>query len=401
MPEPELIPPELRRDARLLRRARAIAAVALPLLLWTEPLDGTPAATLPPVPLGVLLGGVLLLVNLVDPTVDPRASRQLIERRAVIELVLDTAVMGSVVWLVALDPVSSLWVLLLLPVLEAALRFRVRGVVLATLTISLLYVCRDAFVANRYVEVTFDASTVLQRISVLGIVALAAGSLEARLAREAWRHRQVRADAERRSAILAAVADASAEMTTLDLRRVRAAIHRALERIELEGRVLPPETDVPPGHLSIPIMFGDHLRGRIVVADPVPVEAHGAIELLATQAGAVVGQVEAFLEAEELRKKLEHQVYHDPLTGLRNRAAFDMDLREQSERRRPPGEGLAVLFLDLDGFKLVNDRLGHEAGDVLLEAAARRLEACVRPDDLVARLGGDEFTILLPGAVDV
>ena len=107
------------------------------------------------------------------------------------------------------------------------------------------------------------------------------------------------------------------------------------------------------------------------------------------------------MEAEELRKRLEHQAYHDPLTGLRNRAAFDVDLREQSERRRPAGEGLAVLFIDLDGFKLVNDRLGHEAGDTLLEAAARRLEACVRPDDLVARLGGDEFTILLPGANDV
>ena len=399
--EPQLVPPELRRDARLLRRARTVAAVTLPVLLWTEPLDGTPAAVLPPVPLGVLLAGILLLVNLVDPTVDPRAPRHLLERRAVIELVLDTAVMACVVWLVALDPGSSLWVLLLLPVLEAALRFRVRGVVLATLAVSLLYVSRDAFVAARHAEVTFETVTVIQRIGVLGVVALAAGSLEARLAREAWRHRQSRADAERRSAILAAVADASAEMTTLDLRRVRTAIHRALERMELDGRVVAPDLEVPVGHLSVPIMCGNRLRGRILVVDPVPVEAHGAIELLATQAGAIIGQVEAFMEAEELRKRLEHQAYHDPLTGLRNRAAFDVDLREQSERRRPAGEGLAVLFIDLDGFKLVNDRLGHEAGDTLLEAAARRLEACVRPDDLVARLGGDEFTILLPGANDV
>ena len=401
MPEPEIVPPELRRDARLLRRARAVAAVVLPLLLWTEPLDGTPAAVLPPVPLGILLSGILLLVNLVDPTVDPRASRALIEQRAVIELALDTLVMASVVWLVALDPGSSLWVLLLLPVLEAALRFRVRGVVIATVAVSVLYVSRDAFVAMRHAEVTFDSSTVVQRIGVLGIVALAAGSLEARLAREAWRHRQVRADAERRSVILAAVADASAEMTTLDLARVRSAIHRALERIDLKGRLLSPNAPVPSDHLSVPIMTNGHLRGRIVVADPVPVEAHGALELLATQAGAIIGQVEAFVEAEELRKQLEHQAYHDPLTGLRNRAAFDVDLRQQAERRRPAGEGLSVLFIDLDGFKLVNDRLGHEAGDVLLEAAARRLEACVRPTDLVARLGGDEFTILLPGALDV
>jgi diguanylate cyclase (GGDEF)-like protein len=369
--------------------------------LWTEPLDATPAAVLPPVPFGVLLSGILLLVNLVDPTVDPSAPRPLVERRAVIELGCDIAVMAAVVWLVALDPASSLWVLLLLPVIEASLRFRVRGVVLATLTVSLLYVGRDAFVAMRHAEVAFDSSTVLQRIGVLGLVALAAGSLEARLVREAWRHRQARADAEQRSAILAAVADASAEMTSLDLARVREAIHRALGRLDLEGRILGPDTEVPSRHLSVPIMCGGSLRGRIVVADPVPVEAHGAIELLATQAGVVIGQVEAFVEAEELRKQLEHIAYHDPLTGLRNRAAFDVDLRQQSERRRPPGEGLAVLFIDLDGFKQINDRLGHEAGDVLLEAAARRLEACVRPDDLVARLGGDEFTVLLPGALDV
>lgn len=401
VPEPDFVPPELRRDARLLRRARGVAAIALPLLLWTEPLDATPSAVLPGVPLGILLAGILLLVNLVDPTVDPRATRELIERWAVIELALDTAVMASVVWLVALDPASSLWVLLLLPVLEAALRFRVQGALLTTLTVALLYVSRDAFVANRFDEVTFDSSTVMQRIGVLGIVAFAAGTLAARLAREAWRHRQVRADAERRSAILAAVADAAAEMTTLDMRRVRDAIHRALDRIDLSGRVLSLDQEVPADHLSVPIMTNGRLRGRIVVADPVPVEAHGAIELLATQAGTVIGQVEAFLEAEELRKRLEHQAFHDPLTGLPNRAAFDNDLREQSDRRRPPGEGLAVLFIDLDGFKLVNDRLGHDAGDALLEAAARRLEACVRPDDMVARLGGDEFTVLLPGAQDV
>jgi len=107
------------------------------------------------------------------------------------------------------------------------------------------------------------------------------------------------------------------------------------------------------------------------------------------------------IEAERLRQQLEHRAYHDPLTGLRNRAAFDIDLRSQSERRRPPGDGLAVLFIDLDGFKAVNDRLGHESGDVLLGAVARRLESCVRPEDLVARLGGDEFTVLLPGANDV
>ncbi len=94
-----------------------------------------------------------------------------------------------------------------------------------------------------------------------------------------------------------------------------------------------------------------------------------------------------------LNEKLEHQAFHDPLTGLANRALF-LDRVEHALARRG-GSPVAVLFLDLDNFKVVNDSLGHPAGDSLLIATTERLRGCLRPQDTIARLGGDEFTVLL------
>jgi PAS domain S-box-containing protein len=94
--------------------------------------------------------------------------------------------------------------------------------------------------------------------------------------------------------------------------------------------------------------------------------------------------------------ELRHIAYHDTLTDLANRNCFQERLSVAVERSRLDRRfNFAVLYLDLDRFKLVNDTLGHPAGDELLKEAARRLIACVRPKDLVARLGGDEFAILL------
>jgi diguanylate cyclase (GGDEF)-like protein/PAS domain S-box-containing protein len=87
--------------------------------------------------------------------------------------------------------------------------------------------------------------------------------------------------------------------------------------------------------------------------------------------------------------------YHDPLTGLPNRRLFADRLARALSRARPHGEPLAVLFVDLDGLKRVNDSLGHPAGDALIAEAGRRLRGAVRADDTVARAGGDEFLILL------
>lgn len=99
-------------------------------------------------------------------------------------------------------------------------------------------------------------------------------------------------------------------------------------------------------------------------------------------------------------QQLVYQAFHDALTGLPNRNLFFERLEHAMARSKRNGEIFAVLFLDLDGFKHVNDSLGHAAGDIFLVEIGRRLETCVRPGDSVARLGGDEFTILLEGIAD-
>jgi diguanylate cyclase (GGDEF)-like protein len=103
-------------------------------------------------------------------------------------------------------------------------------------------------------------------------------------------------------------------------------------------------------------------------------------------------------EARANEQTMWNRAFHDGLTGLANRALLLEHLqRTIAHAKRRTGAGYAVLFLDLDQFKQINDGIGHVLADAVLAQVAHRLSACVRPEDVVARLGGDEFAVLLSG----
>jgi len=98
------------------------------------------------------------------------------------------------------------------------------------------------------------------------------------------------------------------------------------------------------------------------------------------------------------RRQLERLAHTDPLCGIANRAGLDSRLHLEASRSRRSGEPLAVALLDIDGFKKINDTLGHAAGDEVLRRSTAAWASCLRQDDLLARLGGDEFVVLAVGA---
>jgi diguanylate cyclase (GGDEF)-like protein len=131
------------------------------------------------------------------------------------------------------------------------------------------------------------------------------------------------------------------------------------------------------------------------VADAlVPDEARAALDSLRAQ-------VTLALERADLAAELARRASVDPLTGLANRAGFSRRLREAlGGLGDPPGPAPALLLLDLDDFKTINDSLGHSSGDEVPRVVAERLRGCLQPADLAARLGGDEFAVLVPEVAD-
>ncbi|HET6532236.1 MAG TPA: EAL domain-containing protein [Actinoplanes sp.] len=172
----------------------------------------------------------------------------------------------------------------------------------------------------------------------------------------------------------------------------------------------------PPGATAVVRAEADWLH---LLLPYVPVVATGVVIAVRTGAGDRLTSFEAYLgwlglglvvarqmftivdntvllaRVSEGQRRLHHQAYHDPLTGLANRALFRERLSRALETHRRDGQPVALLFADLDDFKLINDSFGHAIGDRLLRAIGERLLGCVPPDDLVARLGGDEFAVLL------
>jgi diguanylate cyclase (GGDEF)-like protein/PAS domain S-box-containing protein len=161
----------------------------------------------------------------------------------------------------------------------------------------------------------------------------------------------------------------------------------------VEGR----EDEPRPVYVGTPILIGDSVYGSIGFwsvnsppkGKPHP-QAREVIELMAKSIAAAVYQ-------RQLTDQLAYQANHDALTGLPNRLMLQTELDTALSRAAKTGKLLALVFIDLDRFKQINDTLGHEIGDRVLQQIGRRLRDCMRRGDTLARMGGDEFTAILTG----
>ncbi|WP_018130883.1 bifunctional diguanylate cyclase/phosphodiesterase [Effusibacillus pohliae] len=152
------------------------------------------------------------------------------------------------------------------------------------------------------------------------------------------------------------------------VRRIRHGVDEEIQvrrLVRLDGQVIDVET------VTIPFQLGGKPAAQIFLQD--------------------------ITERKRYEEQIRHQAYHDTLTGLPNRALFSKYLEETLAKANRDGRLVALMFLDLDRFKTINDTLGHTVGDKLLCAVAERLQHCVGEPNFVARLAGDEFTVLLPG----
>ncbi len=177
-------------------------------------------------------------------------------------------------------------------------------------------------------------------------------------------------------------------------------------------REAPPESPRPHhrwGHLLLPyvpvagtgVLFMIQLaQGRTMDTFEIVAETAVISLLIIRQAVTLVENAVLLDRLSESQARLSHQAFHDGLTGLSNRVLFQDRLGHALALHHRDERPLAVLFLDLDDFKAVNDRYGHHAGDLLLRLVADRLRGAVRDGDTIARVGGDEFAVLLEGGGD-
>lgn len=198
-------------------------------------------------------------------------------------------------------------------------------------------------------------------------------------------------------------------VVTLDMQNCVVACNPAFEKLfgykefeiigqELDNLIADDSTKAEAEAYTRTVIEGKNIHGTGVRycknGQPIDVEIFGVPVVVGNTQAGVLGMYHDITERRQVEKFLKYIATHDPLTGLPNRALFNDRLNHAIHSAKRQQNSIAVAFMDLDGFKSVNDSFGHEKGDTLLVEVAHRLRDCVRESDSVARLGGDEFTFV-------
>ncbi|HVF74240.1 MAG TPA: EAL domain-containing protein [Acidimicrobiales bacterium] len=441
----------LREREAAMRLARWVGVLfsAVQFVLYVPP-PGV-SVPFPKFPAAAAVMGLLVAMNLVSLRFEKSSSPRTLVRLGTVGLVVDAAVVMSLVWLFTFDTTSALWALLVIPAMEGAIRAQLRGALITWAATSVAYILRDVWGAATYEGQSVMVESWTYRLGIVLLVALTTGHLARSYATHAEQHRQARAESEHRAGLLQLVAAAGRAMGSLEADRlldsvVDASLALGFDGVELcvfdeptstwfstRRRGLPEavgterqpiaaglagamrarrETVVIDDYSSweggladcraagfratvaTPIRVSDEVVAALVVSsrsiEPVGHHEIECLELLAAQAGIGLANV-------RLLEQVRHQAMHDALTGLPNQLLFEDRVAQALAQSGRSGERVAVLFIDLDRFKKVNDSLGHDFGNELLKQVSGRMLGAVRKGDTVARMGGDEFTLLLPG----
>jgi len=406
----------------------------------------------------VLVTFVVLLVVNVSSTLASSGRRRSRPPEWLIltELAADTVVAGA---LIALTGGSGItWAFVALPIVEAAVRFRLSGALLHWVLMTLLTVAARLFSLDQagapLSEIVSELERLLDQLGILLLLVVPGAYLTEQLVTDVLRQDQATAVAVERAQLLERVAETGYELnrlgnelfTTLtgavtvlgfDLGdayllmpdggwKALSTSHPHLDRImplpgdagsglRSEDLTLnevivdhrDPELSEVLGlqshdlqmlaRLTVSTEEGRHVVVRAATTTGTAPQAGSidALRLLTGQAAVALQNRQLVTELQDVQVELAHQALHDALTGLPNRAQFLNSLHEGLANASNPGVRHIVMFMDLNGFKAINDTLGHDAGDALLIGVAGRLVSSVGGDGLVARLGGDEFTVLL------
>jgi diguanylate cyclase (GGDEF)-like protein len=372
------------------------------------------------------------------------------------QLAADGIVATAVVWLFTFDRQSALWAVLILVVIEGAIRAQLKGAMLTWGALAAAYAGREVWASSHYPGARFQIESVTYRMGIVLIVAAATGYLSKNLQARIREQLASRRKSEQRAELLHTVAATSRGTSTLDVDALFSSIIEATSHLGFDATAIALIDDATDSfrlaaqrgvpfdfvqethsastglvgvvraqrdtvileHYSTwpqsqrqlrglalravaacPIFSGSQLEAVLIAGsatrDAISKDESECLELLATHCGAALTNVHRFTERHKLEEQLQHHAFHDSLTDLPNRTLFLDRLNHCLERKSRAASPTAVLFIDLDGFKRINDSLGHHAGDEALQAVTRRLESGRRVGDTVARWGGDEFTILV------